>query len=112
MPNQFKNAKAVNVGASYVTVYTADPGVTATVIGASFANKLGSGITINARMRDNDDAGAFVALIGTDTPVDPGGALAPWGGDQKLVLEENDRIDVMCSDPNGLDVVISVLEQS
>jgi len=112
MPNQFKNAKAVDVGASYVTVYTAPAGVTATVIGSSFSNKLGTAITINARLRDNDDGGAFVGLLGNDTPVDPGGALSPWGGDQKLVLEENDRIDAYCSDASGLDVVISVLEQS
>ena len=76
MANQFKNAKAVDVGLAYVTVYTAPAGVTATVIGASFSNKLGTAITVNSRIRDNDDGGAFAALLGTDTPIDPGGALA------------------------------------
>ena len=110
--NQFKNGKAINVGTSWVTAYTAPAGVTATVIGLSISNKLATSITVNMRMRDNDDAGTYVNCIGTDTPIDPGAAMVPLGGEQKLVLEENDSIEFMSSDADSVDVLLSILQQS
>lgn len=112
MSNTFKNAKAVNVGTSWVTVYTAGAGVTATVIGLSMSNKLATSISVQARMRDNSDAGAYVMAIGVDSPIEPGAALVPLGGDQKLVLEENDSLEVLSSDVDSLDVLMSLLEQN
>ncbi len=92
MANTFKNAKAVNIGTSWVTVYTAGAGVTATVIGLAISNKLATSIKVQMRMRDDSDAGQYVMAIGVDSPVEPGGALIPLGGDQKLVLEQNDSL--------------------
>ncbi len=112
MANAFKNASAADVGPSWVTVYQAGVGITATIIGLSLSNKLATSITVQMRMRDNSNAGAYVNCIGVDTPIEPGGAMAPVGGDQKLVLEENDSIEVYSSDASSLDVLMSVLEQS
>ena len=39
-----------------------------------------------------------------------GGALVPIGGDQKLVLEFGDYIQVQTSAVNSADVILSVLE--
>ena len=39
-----------------------------------------------------------------------GGALVPIGGDQKLVLEAGDYMQVQTSATNSADVIVSVLE--
>ena len=39
-----------------------------------------------------------------------GGALVPVGGDQKLVLEAGDYLQVQTSAANSADVIVSVLE--
>lgn len=112
MANTFKNAKAVNVGLSWVTIYTAGAGITATAIGLSMSNKLATSITVQLRVKDSDDAGSYVHAIGVNTPIEPGGALVPLGGDQKLVLEQSDSIEALSSDADSLDVLMSILEQS
>jgi len=40
----------------------------------------------------------------------PGGALVPIGGDQKLVLEAGDYLQVQTNSANSADVIVSVLE--
>lgn len=114
MANDFKNAKAVSVGPAWTQVYEcpSTPVKSATVIGSSLSSLHTAQIKIQARMKDNSDAGTYVNLISPDTPVDPGGALAPWGGTQKLNLEVGDTIEVYCDTVAGLDAVISVLEIS
>jgi hypothetical protein len=42
----------------------------------------------------------------------PGGALIPVGGDQKLVLEAGDRLQVQMGTATSADVIVSVLEVS
>ena len=42
----------------------------------------------------------------------PGGALVPVGGDQKLVLEAGDRLQIQGSATTCADVIVSVLETS
>ena len=39
-----------------------------------------------------------------------GGALVPIGGDQKLVMESGDYMQVQTSTANSADVIVSVLE--
>jgi hypothetical protein len=39
-----------------------------------------------------------------------GGALVPIGGDQKLVMEAGDYMQVQTSAANSADVIVSVLE--
>jgi hypothetical protein len=41
-----------------------------------------------------------------------GGALVPIGGDQKLVMEAGDFMQVQTSVTNSADVIVSVLEIS
>jgi hypothetical protein len=41
-----------------------------------------------------------------------GGALVPIGGDQKLVMEPGDFMQVQTSATNSADVIVSVLEIS
>jgi hypothetical protein len=44
--------------------------------------------------------------------VPAGGALVPVGGDQKVVVEASDVIQVQSSAATSLDVIVSVLEIS
>ena len=44
--------------------------------------------------------------------IEPGNALVPIGGDQKLVLEAGDYIAFSTSDASSADVIMSLLEIS
>ena len=106
MANVFKNYANPNVGTSPVTVVTATTATT--VIGMSVANKTTAPVTV----------GVYVTLGGTDyyivkdATVPVGGALVPFGGDQKLVLENGDALKVVSSAATSVDVIASVLEIS
>ena len=107
MANTFKNSFQQNVGQTLSTIYTAT-GVQATVIGMSVANIIQTDVRANV----------FVSSSGTDyfivknALIEPGSALVPIGGDQKLVLESGDLIKVQSDAPSSLDVILSVLEIS
>jgi hypothetical protein len=106
MPNTFKNSFKQSVGQTAETVYTAGSGVQATVIGMTIANITASDVK----------ATVFVNSSGTDyflvksATIEPGSALVPIGGDQKLVLEASDYLKVQSDTSTSLDVVLSVLE--
>jgi hypothetical protein len=90
MANTFKNSFSQSVGQTSDTIYTAT-GVQATVIGMSVAN---------------------VTQADVKALIEPGSALVPIGGDQKLVLESGDLIKVQSDTSSSLDVILSVLEIS
>jgi hypothetical protein len=56
-------------------------------------------------------AGSNVHVLKNST-IPPGGALVPIGGDQKLVLEAGDYLQVNTSIASSADVIVSVLEIS
>ena len=107
MANTFKNSFSQSVGQTSTTIYTAS-GVQATVIGMTVANVTQADVKANV----------FVTSSGTDyflvksALIEPGSALVPIGGDQKLVLESGDLIKVQSDTSSSLDVILSVLEIS
>ena len=108
MANTFKNSFQQAVGQTATTIYTAGSGVQATVIGMTVANVTSNDVRANV----------FVNSSGTDyylvknAIIEPGSALVPIGGDQKLVLEASDYLRVQSDTSSSLDVVLSVLEIS
>lgn len=110
MANTFKNAVSASIGLSATDVYTAGSGVTSTVIGLNIANRISSNITVDVTVTD-DSTGTTVYLI-KDAPIAVGGALVVVGGDQKLILEESDKITVTSSDASSADVTVSMLEST
>lgn len=106
MANTFKNSFQQNVGQTATTIYTAGSGVQATVIGLTVSNVTGSDVR----------ASVYVNSAGTDyfivknAIIEPGSALVPVGGDQKLVLEASDFLRVQSDTSSSLDVILSVLE--
>jgi hypothetical protein len=106
MANTFKNNFQQNIGQTVQTVYTAVSGVQATVIGMSVANV--TGIDVRANVIVNS-SGTDYYLVKNAT-IEPGSALIPIGGDQKLVLEASDFLRVQSDTATSLDVIVSVLE--
>jgi hypothetical protein len=106
MPNTFKNSFQQAVGQSETTAYTAGSGVQATVIGMTVANITTGDVKANVII---NSSGTNYFLV-RDAIIEPGSALVPIGGDQKLVLEDTDYLKVQSDTTSSLDVVVSVLE--
>lgn len=108
MPNTFKNYITANVGTTATTVLTGATGAQTTVIGMTVANTTTSAVTASVTLT----SGATTVFLVKNASVPVGGALVPVGGDQKVVVEASDVIQVQSSAATSLDVIVSVLEIS
>jgi hypothetical protein len=106
MANSFKNYFLKNANTTSQNVYVAGAGVSATVIGMTIGNTTAAPITANISV--TSATVAYTMLL--NATIATGGALVPVGGDQKLVLEAGDFIQVQTSAANSADVIVSVLE--
>jgi hypothetical protein len=57
-------------------------------------------------------SGGTTVFLVKNASVPAGGSLVPVGGDQKVVVEAGDVIQVQSSAATSLDVIVSVLEIS
>jgi hypothetical protein len=110
MANTFKNQTLKAAGTTAQNAYAAGAGVQATVIGMTIANITTSPISANVILSGGNITGN-VYLVQNAT-IAPGGALVPVGGDQKLVLEAGDYLQVNTSIASSADVITSILEIS
>jgi hypothetical protein len=108
MANSFKNHFLKEVGTTPETVYTAGSGVQTTVIGMSISNVTSGNINVDVYL---NSAGTDYYIV-KDATIEPGSALVPVGGDQKLVVEQNDFIRVVSDTVDSADVILSILEIS
>ena len=106
MANSFKNYFLKNANTTSQNVFVAGAGVSATVIGMTIGNTTAAPITANISV--TSATVAYTMLL--NATIATGGALVPVGGDQKLVLEAGDYIQVQTSAANSADVIVSVLE--
>lgn len=106
MANTFKNYFLKNANTTSQNVYVAGAGVQATLIGMTIGNITPAPITANITVTSSGTS--YFMLQGA--LISPGGALVPIGGDQKLVLEAGDYLQVQTSAANSADVILSVLE--
>ena len=107
MANAFKNYTRQSIGTSANSVYNpTSTGIQSTLIGMSIANIGTTPIQVNVFLNDTSSNTYLVknALV----PV--GGTLVPIGGDQKLVMEQNDTLYVSSNTASSADVILSVLE--
>ncbi len=72
----------------------------------SIANIGGTPISVNVFL--NDSSANTYLIRNALIPV--GGTLIPIGGDQKLVMEQNDTLYVSSNTSSSADVILSVLE--
>lgn len=108
MASTFKNAVSSSIGTSPVTVYTTPSLTTTTVIGLSVANISVNSVSVDVTLTKG---GTTVYLI-KGAPLPQGGALVIIGGDQKVVLETGNYIQVKSSGLTSIDAIASVLELS
>jgi hypothetical protein len=106
MANSFKNNLTNSVGTSASNVYVCQAATQTTIIGMSVANKTGTAITANVMV----NSGGTLCFLTHMAPIASGQTLVPIGGDQKLVLEAGDFINVQSSLTSSADVIVSALE--
>jgi len=111
MANTFKNAvSAASIGTTATTVYTVPAVTTSTVIGLSVANVTTSQIYVDVTLTDTSAAKTVYLVKGAPVPV--GSSLVVVGGDQKVVLETTDYIQVKSNIASSADVMVSALQIS
>jgi hypothetical protein len=110
MPNTFKNSISGSIGNTETTVYTAPASTTTTVIGVAISNRIQSDISVDVKMYDSSASKNIFLCSGSLVPQTSNLVLV--GGEQKLVLEENDYLTLSSNIASSADIVISVLEIS
>jgi hypothetical protein len=108
MANTFKNSISGSIGITETTVYTAPASTTTTVIGIAIANRVQQDIKIDVKLYDNSASKNVYLCSGSLIPVTSNIVLV--GGEQKVVLEENDYLTLASNTSNSADITISVLE--
>ena len=109
MANTFKSFGTVGSGTSATAVYTAPAGTTSTVIGMTLSNIHTGGVTASIVLVKS---GGSTIHVCKGAPVPLGGTFVVVGGEQKLVLETGDRLDVTSDTASSIDTIVSVLEIS
>ena len=108
MANSFKNFFLKNATTTAANVYVAPAATQATIIGMTIGNTTLSPISANVTVV----SGGTTYFMVQNAIISNGGALVPIGGDQKLVMEAGDFMQVQTSVTNSADVIVSVLEIS
>ena len=108
MPNTFK-LKTAQTTASLATMYTVAGSTTTTVIGMTLANISASSVTASVKILKS--GGTDIYLV-KDAPISVGSSLVVVGGNQKVVLEAADAIQIISSVTATVEVSLSILEMS
>ena len=108
MSNIYRKKIAAGVGTTLTDVYVANTGVSGIAIGMTVANITTAAVSANVKVYSAATSNS--AFIVKESTIAAGGTLVPLGGDQKLVVEAGDKIQVQMSAASAGDVVVSVLE--
>lgn len=107
MASTFKNYTAQAVGTTANAVYNpTTANIQSTVIGMTIANVANNTISISVIL----NTGSSNTHLVKNAVVPIGGAIVPIGGEQKLVMEQNDTLYVSSNTATSADVIVSVLE--
>jgi hypothetical protein len=107
MANRFNNQQTTDIGTVLTKIYETDATTVSTVIGINVANKTSNTIYADIVMQGADSTQTYL-VKGVVIP--KGQSLAAMGGDQKLVMVENNVLFVSSSAAASADVIVSVLE--
>lgn len=110
MANIFKNSVKGPVSTTQLTVYIVPTNTVTTVIGVNVANIISDNIYVDVEITDSSDNVTKYLVKGAVIPA--GSSTILVGGEQKVVLEEGDSIQVTSNQPDSADVIVSVLEIS
>lgn len=92
---------------SFQTVYECGDDVSAVVLMAQMSNRTEAEVTVDVKVF-NDDSGNTTWFT-KNMAIPPRDAVSPIT-EGKLVLKTGDRLSIRCSQTNGADLVMSVLE--
>jgi len=108
MAQAFKRYLSRDIGTSADNVgsYIVAANTQVTCIGLVLANTSNATVSVDASIYDS----SYNTYLVVDAPVPVGGALVVIGGDQKVVLEPGDSIQVESNAASSIDAVLSVLE--
>lgn len=102
MANSFKNYTVGSIGTSGQNVYTVPSGTTGIMIGCNVANVTSASVSFDATIK-----GVHVVK---NVSLPTGSSVSILEG--KIILEAGDTLNVTSSADNGVDVILSVLEQT
>ena len=112
MANAFLSETQAGIGLTPVTVYTCPASTETTIIGLSVANVTAAAIKVDVvldasgRTSGAEDSVYLVKAASIPT----GGALVVIGGDQKVIMEPGDLIEVTSDTAASADVQLSHLD--
>jgi hypothetical protein len=107
MASTFKNFTARSIGTTANAVYNpTTSNIQSTIIGMTIANIGTTTIAVNVYL--NESSANTYLIKNALVPV--GGTLVPIGGEQKLVVEQNNTLYVSSNTASSADVILSVLE--
>ena len=107
MANIFKNKVISSIG-TVEDGYTVPASTTTTVIGMTVSNRTTSNIRVDVTVVDT--SAAVTAYLAKNILILPGSSIVPIGGDQKVVLEATDELNVVSDTASSADVVVSMME--
>ena len=108
MANSFKRKTSAGIGTGFTPInsYTVASATEVTVIGLTVANVTSGSILADVSLHDGSNYFSVVK----EAPIPSGGSLVVVGGDQKVVLDAGDVIQVKSNTATSADVVMSMLD--
>jgi len=106
MANTFLNEQVQDVTTGWSDIGSAVTSQQRTIIGMTVANTESSVISVEVAILN----GSTRTYLVKDAPIPTGGSLIVVGGDQKVVLDNGDKIQVKSNTATSADVVMSMLD--
>ena len=106
MANTFLNEQVQDVTTGWSDIGSAVTSQQRTIIGMTIANTVSSVISVDVAILN----GGTRTYLVKDAPIPTGGSLIVVGGDQKVVLDNGDKIQVQSNTATSADVVMSMLD--
>ena len=106
MANTFLNEQVQDVTTGWSDIGSAVTSQQRTIIGMTVANTESSVISVEVAILN----GSTRTYLVKDAPIPTGGSLIVVGGDQKVVLDNGDKIQVQSNTATSADVVMSMLD--
>lgn len=108
MANIFKNSITGSIGTSSTIAYQTPPSTVSTLIGLNIANTTPGNVNFTVELVDSSSSKTASLIKNAILPGYSSTALV--GGDQKIVMEENDYLTISSNINSSIDAIISVLE--
>ena len=108
MANTFSNEQVQNVTTSWASIGSELNATTQrTIIGMTIANTTSGVISVDVSIYNNSSTRTYLVKA---APIPTGGSLVVVGGDQKVVLDNQDLVQVKSNTATSADVVMSMLD--